>query len=65
MADKPSPIELQKHLSGVDYPASRDDLVQHAESQGADEEILDKLRQIPDREYDGPSGVSKEFFAQT
>ena len=65
MADKPSPIELQKHLSGVDYPASRDDLVQHAESQGADEEILDKLRKIPDREYDGPSGVSKEFFAQT
>ena len=61
MANQPSPIELQKSLSGMDYPASKDDLVRHAEEHGADKEILDRLRKIPDREYDGPSGVSKEF----
>jgi hypothetical protein len=62
MADQPSPIELQKHLSGVDYPVGRDALVEHAEGQGAPDEILERLRHIPDRQYEGPSGVTHEFF---
>lgn len=61
MSEKPNPIQMQKFLGGVDYPAHRDDLVRHAESHGADKEVLDNLRKIPDREYDGPNAVSKEF----
>jgi hypothetical protein len=59
MADKPNPIQLQKHLSGVDYPAKRDDLVNAARSQGADDSMVNALKSIPDREYDGPNAVSK------
>ncbi len=55
----PNPIELQKHLGGVDYPASRDDLVRTAEEQGADNDLLEALRGIPDKEYDSPTAVSK------
>ncbi|MEV4147441.1 DUF2795 domain-containing protein [Amycolatopsis sp. NPDC049691] len=58
---KPNPIELQKYLSGVDYPAQRDDLVRAAERNGADDGTLDVVRNLPDRTYDGPSGVSKEI----
>jgi hypothetical protein len=58
---KPNPIELQKYLSGVDYPAKRDDLVQAAEKNGADKDTLDIVRRLPDRTYEGPSGVSKEI----
>ena len=61
MANQPSPIELQKHLGGVEYPASKDALLEHAKSKGAPEEILERLGTIADREYDGPSGVVKEF----
>jgi hypothetical protein len=57
---KVNPIELQKHLSGVDYPAQRDDLVRAAEQNGADDGTLEVLRGLPDRTYEGPSGVSKE-----
>lgn len=39
MADKPNPIQLQRFLTGLDYPASRDDLVRHAASKGADEPV--------------------------
>lgn len=53
-----NPVQLQKFLRGVDYPARKDDLVRHAEQQGADQEVLDTLRRIPDREYDGPNAVS-------
>ena len=58
----PSPIDIQKALSGMDYPASRDQIVAHAEQNGADEDILDALRGIDDREYEGPSGVSSAVF---
>ncbi|GGL00155.1 hypothetical protein Ppa06_68790 [Planomonospora parontospora subsp. parontospora] len=59
MTGTPNPIELQKHLSGVDYPASRDDLVRAAREHGADDEMIKALREVPDREYDGPNAVSK------
>jgi hypothetical protein len=58
---KPNPIELQKYLSGVDYPAQRDDLVRAAEQNGADDSTLEIVRGLPDRTYDGPSGVSTEI----
>lgn len=61
MADKVNPIQMQKFLKGVDYPAGRDALVKHAEDSGADEPVLAGLRDMPDREYDGPNAVSQEF----
>ncbi|MCV2488699.1 DUF2795 domain-containing protein [Geodermatophilus sp. YIM 151500] len=57
-----SPIDIQKALSGIDYPAGKADIVKHAEQQGGDKEVLDALKGIEDREYDGPSGVSAAVF---
>jgi hypothetical protein len=57
-----SPIDIQKALSGIDYPASKEDIIRHAESQGGDKEVVDALRKIDDREYEGPSGVSSAVF---
>lgn len=54
----PNPIQIQKFLSGVDYPVQRDQLVAHARSKGADKQVLDALHRIPDRRYDGPNAVS-------
>ena len=33
--------EVQKALKGVDYPASKDELADHAERNGADRELVD------------------------
>ncbi|WP_066520210.1 DUF2795 domain-containing protein [Curtobacterium ammoniigenes] len=55
----PNPIQMQKYLGGVDYPASKDDLVSTAEQHGADDAVLDALRRIPDGEYDAPTAVSE------
>jgi Protein of unknown function (DUF2795) len=52
-------IEIQKYLSGVDYPASKDQLLKHADEKGAPKEIKDKLAAMPDGQYDGPNRVSK------
>jgi hypothetical protein len=55
-----NPIQLQKHLSGIDYPAGEQDLIDAAREQGADEEVLSTLERLPDRQYDGPNAVSAE-----
>jgi uncharacterized protein DUF2795 len=58
MAEHANFIEVQKFLSGVGYPASKQDLVKHAKSKGADKQSLKALEALPDREYDGPNKVS-------
>jgi hypothetical protein len=52
-------IEVQKALGGISYPATRDQLVEHAKGKNAGKDVLDALQSIPDREYDGPNEVSK------
>ncbi len=54
---KLNPIEVQKHLKGVDYPADRDDLAATAERNGAPAEIVDALRGMGEEEFSGPDRV--------
>ena len=61
MADMPNPIEVQKHLGGMDYPVSKDTILSTAKDSGASQEILDALGNIPDRQYDGPNAISHEL----
>ncbi len=58
---KVNPIQAQKFLGGLDYPASKQEVVDHARGRDADEDILAALEQIADREYDGPNAVSEEL----
>ncbi|KGC07691.1 hypothetical protein DM81_3870 [Burkholderia multivorans] len=57
----PSPIDVQKALKGLDYPASKSDVVECAERSHANPDVLEMLKQIPDREYETPASVSKEL----
>jgi hypothetical protein len=54
-----SPIQIQKFLKGVDYPASKSDLLKNADREGADEEVRTTLEQLPDEEYESPADVSE------
>jgi hypothetical protein len=55
-----SPIDIQKALKGMDYPATKEQILEHAK--GGDKDVLDALNKIDDREYEGPSGVSAAVF---
>jgi hypothetical protein len=52
-------IKVQKSLGGISYPATREQLIEHARGNKADSDVLDALHGIPDQEYDGPNEVSK------
>lgn len=56
---KINPIELQKSLKGVDYPAKKDDIVKAAEENGADDDVLDALKNLPDQSFERPTDVTK------
>jgi Protein of unknown function (DUF2795) len=52
-----NPIEVQQHLSGIDYPASEDEVIATAESKGAPQEIVDALQQMDGEQFEGPDDV--------
>ena len=56
-----NPVQVQKFLRGVDYPASKQELIQTARREGADENVIFTLESIPDRTYHGPTGVTEEI----
>jgi Protein of unknown function (DUF2795) len=55
----PSPIDVQKALSGASYPSSKQDLIEHAKNNGADDEVVNSLNKLPDGELSGPDQVQK------
>jgi predicted outer membrane protein len=56
-----NPVQVQKFLKGVDYPASKAALVEKARSMGADENICASLEQLPDEDFQTPAEVSQAF----
>jgi hypothetical protein len=52
-----NPIEVQTHLKGIDYPASKDELIATAESNDAPQEILEALQAMDGTEFEGPDDV--------
>lgn len=54
-----NPIQVQKYLEGVNYPASKDDLVKKAKDEGASEDVIQTLQKMPGQQYDSPVDVSQ------
>jgi len=52
-----NPIEVQRHLGGVDYPATKDEIVATASDNGAPSDIIDALESMVEEEFDGPNAV--------
>ncbi len=58
---KVNPIQLQKFLKGVDYPVKKQILLDHAKRNGADDNVMQALQNLPDKNYEGPTGIAKEI----
>lgn len=54
-----NPIDVQKSLKGVNYPASRDDLVAAAQANDGDAELVEELRGLGKNEFESPAEVMK------
>ena len=50
-------IDVQRHLGGISYPASKDDVVSTARANGAPDEIVRALEGMAGEDYSGPDQV--------
>ncbi|MDR7667076.1 DUF2795 domain-containing protein [Methanosarcina sp. Z-7115] len=59
-----SPIEVQKALKNIDYPAHKKDLIKHAKKHDASSKVIEVLEELPEKEYTNAADVSKEFHGK-
>lgn len=45
-------LRAEKALQGADFPATREDLLQYAQTRGVDEKSLQALRALPEGQYE-------------
>ncbi len=56
-----SPLELQKYLAGVGYPATKHSLHEVARENGAPEDVLKTIEHLSDIEFDNPEELMSVF----
>jgi Protein of unknown function (DUF2795) len=56
-----SPANVTHHLKGLGFPASRQDLERQAEKNGAEQEILETIRGMPDDQFETMTDVMKAY----
>jgi hypothetical protein len=54
-----SPIQVQKFLGGLDYPVGKQQLVEHARRNGADDDVMSTLEALPFDDFNSPNDVSE------
>ncbi len=52
------PAQVQRYLEGLDYPATKEDILRVARDNGADANTLDTLESIDDEVYTSPNEIS-------
>ncbi|MFC8918872.1 DUF2795 domain-containing protein [Streptomyces sp. WAC05374] len=55
-----NPIEMQKALGGVNYPASKEEIVDQASKHKAGQEVMQALKSLPEKQYESPAAINKE-----
>ena len=54
-----NPVEVEKSLKGIDFPARKQDLVKHAQQHGASQEVLETIKNLPEEEFHTAADVAK------
>lgn len=52
--------QIDDYTSGLNFPASKSQVVEHARRQNVPSEVLSRLEEIPDKEYGSLGDVLKE-----
>jgi Protein of unknown function (DUF2795) len=58
-----NPDDAQQFLEGADYPASKEDVASTAESNGAPDELVERIRALSTPEFSSPEEVVTELRA--
>ena len=56
-----NPIQLQKFLGGIDYATDKKTLVDAARKNGADDNVIQTLENLPMDRFNSPNDVSEAY----
>jgi len=56
-----SPANVATYLKGIDYPANKQDLLQHARQNGTEQDVVDVLERMPEQQYGNMADVMKGY----
>jgi hypothetical protein len=54
-----NPVQVEKFLKGIKYPATKMDVISCAERNGADKHVIELLERMPDQKFEQSTDVSK------
>lgn len=54
------PTTITHYLGGIDFPANKSLLIEHAKERDAEKEIISLLQRMPEREYKNMAEVMKD-----
>jgi len=52
---------VERCLSGISYPASKEELINHAKNTCGDQEVVSMLKDLPDKSYGGAQVLTSEL----
>ncbi len=58
-----NPDDAQQYLEGADYPASKEDVAAAAESEGAPEELVERIRALSTSDFSSADEVVSDLRA--
>ncbi len=56
-----NPVQIQSFLGGVNYPASKQEILEKARGNEAPEDVINALENLPETEYRTPADLSKDL----
>ena len=54
--------EIEKALKGINFPASKQDLVQKAKQNNASQDVIQTIQNLPQDRFNSPTDVQKAFM---
>ncbi len=54
-------VEVRNVLKNIHFPLNKEEIIQQAIKHGASQQIVEDLKNIPDREYTSSNDIVKEF----
>lgn len=52
---------VEKSIKGINFPASKQDLIQQAKSNNADKQVIQEIENLPKDQFSSPIDISKAF----
>lgn len=56
-----SPAQIEKYLKGIDFPSSKQSLINHAKQNNAPDDVMQLLQRMPDKEYGSAADIAREI----